>query len=166
MCAIIDNDVSHQVFGANPTEPGEYFRNWLSRENGGIIVAGGRLFHELSQNPNFQQFFAYRHQAGRAVRIPDAVVDAAAAELRARGICRSNDVHVLALAQVSRARLLFTNDRALKQDFMNPDIIPGASGRIYSTDRGRHTRRYAAQEIRNVTRTHRDLLNRTDLCAL
>ena len=76
------------------------------------------------------------------------------------------DVHVLALARVSGARLLFTNGGALKQDFMNPDIIPGASGRIYSTNRGRHTRRYATQETRNVTKAHRALLNRTDLCAI
>ena len=153
MCAIIDNDVSHQVFGTNPTGPGLFFRNWLGRSNGGIIVAGGRLFRELIQNPNFRSFFEARQQAGRAIRIPDSVVDAAEAELQSVDT-RSNDKHVLALARVSGARLLFTNDRALQDDFRNPRIVPGVRGRIYTT-----------VERNDVRRTHRDLLRRNDLCA-
>ena len=153
MCAIIDNDVSHQVFGANPTGPGLFFRDWLGRSNGGIIVAGGRLFRELIQNPNFRSFFEARQQAGRAIRIPDSVVDAVEAELQSVDT-RSNDKHVLALARVSGARLLFTNDRALQYDFRNARIVPGTRGRIYTTVQ--HT---------DVRRTHRDLLRRTDLCA-
>ncbi len=153
MCAIIDNDVSHQVFGANPTGPGLFFRDWLSRSNGGIIVVGGRLFRELIQNPNFRSFFEARQQAGRAIRIPDPVVDAAEAELQSVDT-RSNDKHVLALAQVSGARLLFTNDRALQGDFRNTRIVPGTRGRIYTT-----------VEFTDIRRTHRNLLNRTDLCA-
>ena len=153
MCAIIDNDVSHQVFGANPTGPGLFFRDWLSRSNGGIIVVGGRLFRELIQNPNFRSFFEARQQAGRAIRIPDAVVDEAEAELQSVDT-RSNDKHVLALARVSGARLLFTNDRALQGDFRNTRIVPGTRGRIYTT-----------VEFTDIRRTHRNLLNRTDLCA-
>ena len=163
MCAIIDNDVSHQAFGANPTGPGLFFRDWLSRSNGGIIVAGGRLFRELIQNPNFRSFFEARQQAGRAIRIPDAVVDEAEAELHDMET-RSNDKHVLALARVSGARLLFTNDNALKLDFTDTNIIPNTPGHIYTTNRGRNVRRYAEQEITQVTRTHKSLLNRTDLC--
>ena len=153
MCAIIDNDVSHQVFGANPTGSGLFFREWLGRSNGGIIVAGGRLFRELIQNPNFQRFFEARQQAGRAIRIPDAEVDAAEAELQTIDT-RSNDKHVLALARVSGARLLFTNDRALQDDFRNTSIIPGTRGRVYT-----------AVERTDIRRTHRDLLRRNDLCA-
>ena len=152
MCAIIDNDVSHQVFGANPTASGLYFRDWLSRQNGGIIVAGGRLFRELVQNPSFQRFFEARQQAGRAIRIPDAVGDAAETELQNLPV-RSNDTHVLALARVSGARLLFTNDRALQDDFRDRSIIGGTRGRVYTT-----------RERSDVRNTHRNLLNRADLC--
>lgn len=153
MCAIIDNDVSHQVFGANPTEPGLLFRNWLGRSNGGIIVAGGRLFRELIQNPNFRSFFEARQQAGRAIRIPDLVVDAAEDALESMDT-RSNDKHVLALARISGARLLFTNDRDLQDDFRNRNIIGGTRGRIYTT-----------LQSSGISRTHRNLLNRNDLCA-
>lgn len=163
MCAIIDNDVSHQVFGANPTGPGLFFRDWLSRSNGGIIVAGGRLFRELIQNPNFQRFFEARQQAGRAIRVPDAEVYTVESELQSVET-RSNDKHVLALALVSGARLLFTNDNALKLDFADPEIVQGTRGRIYTTNRSRRVRGYAVEEITRVTSTHRALLNRDDLC--
>ena len=164
MCAIIDNDVVHQLFGANPTPPARYFLQWLSRRNGGIIVAGGRLYGELARNPKFLQFFTDRFRAGRARRIETPLVDAAEADLQAMPT-RSNDTHVLALARVSGARLLFTNDDALKRDFVNRDIIPGTPGRIYTTNRGRRVRGYGEQEVTRVTRTHQDLLNRADLCA-
>ena len=57
--------------------------------------------------------------------------------------------------EVSGARLLFTNDHALQQDFQNPrEIITGTRGRIYTT-----------VERNDVRRTHRNLLRRNDLCA-
>ena len=153
MCAIIDNDVAHQLFGDRPTEAGLFFLRWLSRSNGGIVVAGGRLLRELSQNPKFLQFFTDRFQAGRARRIPDDALDAAEEEIRSQGVCRSNDEHVIALARVSGARLLFTNDRALQQDFGDRRIIEGTRGRVYTT--------IGRPDIRPA---HRNLLRRTDLC--
>ncbi len=153
MCAIIDNDVVHQLFGDRPTEAGLYFLRWLGRGNGGVVVVGGRLFRELSQNPKFVRFFTDRLQAGRARRIPDGDVSAAEEAIRAASTCRSNDVHVLALAHTSGARLLFTNDRALQRDFADPEIIDGTRGRIYTT-----------VERSDVRRSHVDLLRRTDLC--
>lgn len=164
MCAIIDNDVVHQLFGDNPTEPAIYFLRWLSRRNGGILVVGGRLYRELAQNRKFLEFFTDRFQAGRARRVENPIVEAEEARVsRLRTL--SNDTHVLALARVSGARLLFTNDDDLKRDFANPDIIPGTPGQIYTTNRGRRVRSYARQEITRVTDTHRDVLSRNDLCA-
>lgn len=155
MCAIVDNDVAHQVFGNHPTEAGRFFLRWLARRNGGILVAGGGLLRELRRNSAFLRFFNDRLQAGRARRVPDVDVDNADSALRGRRICRSNDTHVLALAQISGARLLFTNDRALQQDFGNTAIIRGVRGRIYTTI-----------ERNDISATHRDLLNRADLCDL
>ena len=166
MCAIVDNDVRDQVFGANSRSPaGQFFLDWLSNGRGKIVV-GGQLLRELNESGDFKRWLQAALRRNIALAFDDDQVDAETEAIRARQICRSNDVHVLALARVSGARLLFTNVGALKQDFMNPDIIPGASGRIYSTNRGRRIRRYATQEIRNVTKAHRSLLNRTDLCAI
>ena len=155
MCAIVDANVSHEVFAeASQSEAGRYFYDWLIRSNGGILVVGGDVLRELEPSADFQRAFGERLQAGRARRISDAVVDTETEALRAQGICRSNDEHVLALARVSGARLLFTNDRALQDDFRDRRIIRGTRGRVYTT-----------RERSDIRPTHRNLLNRADLCA-
>ena len=154
MCAIVDANVGHEVFDTGrQTEAGRFFYNWLMRPHGGILVAGGGLLQELNRSEPFRRFFGERLLANRARRIPNEPIAAAEQEIRSQGIGDSNDEHILALAQVSGARLLFTNDRALQDDFRNPRIVPGTRGRIYTT----------VQHI-DVRRTHRNLLNRTDLC--
>jgi hypothetical protein len=152
MCAILDNNVRHEVFGENPTEAGNFFLEWLDRK--GQLVVGGKLLQELQGYQRFEMWLRVASRLGRAIRIADETVDTEAESLRNDGICRSNDEHVLALARVSGARLLFTNDGYLQGDFKNPEIIDGVRGRVYTT-----------QLSKDVRRAHRDLLNRNDLCA-
>ena len=85
--------------------------------------------------------------------VGDDEVDLETSNLQDNANCRSDDAHVLALAKVSGARLLFTNDQALQNDFGNRGIVSGTRGKVYTT--------LKHQEIR---RSHRDLLRRTDLC--
>ena len=110
------------------------------------------LRDELSGYQNFNSWLVQALIAGQARRIDDNPVDAATETLRRRQICRSDDEHILALAQVSGARLLFTNDRALQDDFTDRRIVGGTRGRIYTTI-----------ERKDVRSTHRSLLNRPDL---
>ncbi|MYH42126.1 MAG: hypothetical protein F4017_01170 [Acidimicrobiaceae bacterium] len=49
------------------------------------------------------------------------------------GSCRSDDHHVIALAQISGARLLFSNDKDLHKDFKNRQLIDQPTGTVYST---------------------------------
>ena len=155
MCAIVDANVGHEVFDPRrQTEAGRFFYDWLMRPNGGTIVAGGNLLRELNHSEAFRRFFGERLLANRARRIPDEPVVQAEDRIRRQGLNDSNDEHVLALAQVTGARLLFTNDHALQQDFQNREIITGTRGRIYTTI-----------ERNDVRRTHRNLLRRNDLCA-
>ena len=51
---------------------------------------------------------------------------------------KSDDVHILALAKASGARLLYTGDKSLIQDFKNRKIINNPSGKIYSDHRNRN----------------------------
>lgn len=154
MCAIVDANVGHEVFDTGrQTEAGRFFYNWLMRPNGGILVAGGELLRELNRSESFRRFFGERLLANRARRIPNEPVAAAEEEIRSQGTGNSNDEHILALAQVSGARLLFTNDRDLQGDFRNRNIIGGTRGRIYTT-----------LQSNDISRTHRNLLNRSDLC--
>ena len=156
MCAIIDNNVRHEVFGASDvqTEAGEYFLNWLENRNGRLVV-GGKLLEELSDYTGFGTWLRRSLVRGRVIRVSDADVDRETANLQSRNICKSNDAHVLALARVSGARLLFTNDQDLRDDFRNPQVIGGVRGRVYTT-----------LQRKDVRKSHRDLLNRTDLCTV
>ena len=153
MCAIVDNNVRHEVFGAAPTEAGQYFLDWLERGDGMLALGGRLLRDELSGYQNFNAWLVQALLAGQARRVNDGEVDAATEELKRRGICRSDDEHILALARVSGARLLFTNDRALQRDFRDREIIGGIRGRVYTT-----------VERSDVRPAHRELLRRTDLC--
>ena len=153
MCAIVDANVGHEVFGDTQSEAGRYFLDWLNRTNGGTLVIGGKLREELCSNNNFLRWLRTAVRLGRALNFDDQEVDAETESLRAEGICSSNDEHVLALARLSGARLLFTNDQALQGDFRNRAIVGGVRGRIYTT-----------RERSDVRRTHRDLLRRRDLC--
>ena len=86
-------------------------------------MSGGEHLRELNRIADFKRVFAERLQAGRARRISDESVDSETDTVRSDGVCSSNDEHVLALARVSGARLLFTNDGDLQDDFRNPQIV-------------------------------------------
>ncbi len=169
MCAIVDANVRDQVFGAAQSAAGKFFLDWLLKPKGGILALGGKLRSELSdggRNENFMKVYGELRRDGRVKDVPDGEVEAETANLEAHQICRSNDAHVLALAKVSGARLLFSNDLDLQKDFSSPQIINEPRGRIYTTVEIDHHAYATQQDTGVVTPTHRNLLARTDLCAL
>lgn len=154
MCAIIDACVSHELIGPRTTEVGRYFRRWLNRRRGKLIV-GGKLLKELGKNSNVKQWISSALASGIAKRIPDDPVGNLTNQLEARGICISNDPHVIALAIISGSRLLYTTETDLMKDFKNRNILGGrVRGSIYTSAQGRTT----------VGRQHKQLLARNDLC--
>ena len=146
MCAIIDANVGPEVFGDDRTPRGRLLYEWLTRGRTGRLVVGGKLLRELRQYGKFKVWLNEAISAGRARRIRDAVVDSETEAIRAGQSCRSNDHHILALARVSGARLLFTNDRYLEKDFKDRSLVPDPRGKIYKDA------------------THSRLLNQHDLC--
>ena len=156
MCAIIDANVRDQVFGDNRPKAGEYFFDNLNSGRSNIkLVVGGKLLEELCSSKAFSAWIQTALQFGRAQRFPDEEVETATRRLQQEQMFTSDDEHVLALALVSGARLLFTNDRALQEDFGNRLILGGVRGRVYTTVKNEH-----------VTSTHRSLLRRTNLCSV
>ena len=137
MCAIMDNNVRHEVFGDSDaqTPAGKYFLEWLEGQNRihGILVIGGELKRELGEYDRFQAWAKTAILFGRVREISDGSVDNETNDLRAQNICKSNDEHILALARVSDTRLLFTNDQALQDDFGDRNIINNPRGQIYTT---------------------------------
>ena len=149
MCAILDANVAHEVFGGDRPEAGGKFFDWISSGTGRLVV-GGRLLAELDQTVA-RTWLREAFRAGRIRREDDNEVEIAEHSLR--GICRSNDPHIIALGQVSGARLLYSNDRELQTDFKNKSLIDQPRGKIYST---RRTKSYGT--------SHQGLLRSTNLC--
>ena len=127
MCGIVDANVANEVFGDDPSPAGRRFFDWLAGARGQLVV-GGELRRELSHDHRFLRWLRNASQYGRARTIPDEDVEERTDDLRQRDICKSNDKHVLALAIASGARLLYTNDNLLIDDFKNRNIVPGPPG--------------------------------------
>jgi len=125
---------------------------WVVHRHGRLIV-GGKLERELRRNRDFRKWIQGLLLSGRAKQLNDSSVDDLTAKLVRDKACVSNDAHVIALAQLSGARLLYSNDITLNVDFENPDLIPPPSGYVYST-----------LDERDFTRSHQALLDREDMC--
>ena len=93
------------------------------------IVVGGKLRREYLRVRKLQPVLQELVRGGRARLIPDATVDIAEAILA--GACRSDDPHIVALAQVSGARLLCSDDGDLCTDFKNPALLSNPRGAVY-----------------------------------
>ena len=152
MCAIVDANVAAEVFGANPTPAGTEFLDWLNKR--GQLVTGGKQLEELqTASAGFREWASAAILAGRMAQIEDARVAARSNQIEGQKEHKSDDPHVLAVAQLSGARLLFTNDQDLQDDFKTKTLIDNPRGRIYHTN--------TSQEI---STTHRRLLGNRALC--
>ena len=152
MCAILDANVAHQVFGTDRPAAGKAFFRWINGGRG-RLVAGGRLLQELDR---VHDFIKWRHQAvqaGRVRLLSDEAVDRKTRQLERENACRSNDAHVVAVAQLGGARLLYSNDGALQGDFGDRTLIDHPRGKVYSTRRHE-----------NLMPEHRRLLAKRNLC--
>ena len=129
MCAILDANAVHQVFGHDRPPAGIYFFDWIESKKGKLAV-GGELREELYKT-GCDEWLRGAILAGDVKYIDDKVVDRKAETLKDDGLCLSNDHHVIALAQLSGARLLYSNDTKLRNDFKNRELI--SEGKIYST---------------------------------
>ena len=164
MCAIVDANVIGELWDRGGTPAGIGFRKAVDDGRVPLVIGGTKLLRELGAEssgrpPRVRKWIQQLQVAGRLTRMPDAKIDARAAELRsgadvASHPIQSDDHHIIALAQASGARLLYSNDEPLARDFRNPRIINSPRGSVYSTKR-----------TNDFNKQRRDLLARTDLCA-
>ena len=136
MCAIVDANAAHEVFGSSneqPTGAGQGFFRWLSSGKGKLVVGGEKLEKELDRVPKFRMWAIQAQLSGRLINKDKDRIDQKAKEIKENSRLQSDDPHIIALAQVSGARLLFSNDKDLHEDFKNHNLINKPLGRIYST---------------------------------
>lgn len=157
MCAIVDASVKGEMLSRNllsQETAGSRFRDWLESGNGRVVVGGSQLRRELfGESRKENRWWRELNRAGVAIFVNDEDVDDRAAELRSMKICESNDEHIIALAQVTQARLLYSNDADLQDDFRNHELVRRPRGKVYST-----------RETKVFTHVHRSLLESRELC--
>ena len=153
MCAILDASVVSQVFGTKCPPAGTAFFNWIAHRHGRLVFGGRTLDRELSHNRHFRKWVRQAILSGKARRLNDDQVDLVAEELKRSGRCRSNDAHVIAVARISGARLLYSNDKRLNKDFVDPQLVPVPCGQVYTTN-----------DSTDYLPVHQALLDRRDLC--
>ena len=164
MCTVVDKSVFGELWDRDGKPAGQGFRKIVESGRLPLAFGGTKIKDEIAppipgKSSRMLEWIQQLQSAGRLIRVPDHAVDTRAHELAtgaaiASSRIRSNDHHVIALAQVSGARLLYTNDKRLTDDFRNPLIIESPRGRVYSTN-----------ENSDFNKQRRDLLARTDLCA-
>ena len=136
MCAIVDASVVGELWDENRSEAGCGFRRWIEGPNGSLVV-GGRLTQELN-SLKMARWIRELTLAGKLKRFDGQGIDQLTTSLERCSSsdplhCKSDDHHIVALARISGARLLFSNDRDLQQDFKNPTLISQPRGIVYST---------------------------------
>lgn len=153
MCVIVDANVGSDIFGKAPSPAANYFLNRIGEPHTRLVI-GGLLLRELAKLSAFKRWYARAARYGRVrPTVSDQDIEIRLVNVPGAPEKRSDDPHILALALASGARLLFTNDRPLQEDFRNPGIINRPRGHIYTT-----------LVNDNVTQVHRNLLARQDLC--
>ena len=156
MCAIIDANVMDEAFGRRPAPAAVMFIDWIDSRRGRLIVGGSKLRRELNNASNNFKRGAREALLSRIARdVNDVKVDKRTKQLVADGSCKSNDQHVIALAQLGGARLLYSNDGNLQQDFRDKRLVDNPRGQVYLT-----------RVSKEFTPTHRGLLGRRDLCGV
>ncbi len=151
MCVIIDVNVAGLVFRESPDPNFLPVFHWLHDANkDGRIVYGGQLARELIGNENVRRFLLALQRAGRASSFPEHVIQNESVKVVEFGICRSNDIHIIALARVSGARTLCSSDQDLHADFKNRQLISEPRGHVYQRN----------------TKTHRKFLRHTSSCKM
>ena len=139
MCAILDANAKGTVMADVPTADARAFRRWISSGKCCLVI-GGRLRKELGsdfsekidmRHPHLDDWLRTVKLAGMLVQADDQAIDKTEADLIANKRCRSNDAHIIALAIVSGARLLYSRDQVLHQDFRDKTLIDNPRGKIY-----------------------------------
>ncbi len=133
MCGILDANVLGDFFRKKPEDrsetAAEFWKYVLSRKL--KIVIAGKLKIETDKVHAAKLWLQKAKSSGIVHQEDSKTVAVEAQRLAESRLCKSNDFHVLALAKVSGARLLYTNDKNLIKDFGNKEIINNPKGRIY-----------------------------------
>ena len=108
----------------NNNEDMEPIRTWILKKNGKMVYSSTqKLTQELEKSPCMIEIYGVLRAKGNLKIIKTDTVDQMEQELLKDNILKSNDGHIIALAQAAKAtqvanvRLLVSADKALHADF-------------------------------------------------
>lgn len=125
MCVIIDTNKAAD-FCRQDRPYLKILMHWISK--GGRVASGGDLEKELYKIEKMRAIISEWSRSGRLVRYSAEKISAV--EVGIENLCRSNDSHVVALAIVSQASIVVTEDKLLIDDLREKSIV-GVKRRIY-----------------------------------
>ena len=143
MCVIVDADKSHGLVKDPLPNDVKPLQKWLSRDGSLVYSTGGIFDRQYSRE--VRDYFRFLSRNNKAIQFNLQVVEEKMTDLPDEGALASdensgrNDRHILALALVSGAEVLYTGDQNLMKDFQNKKIMGHSNGKIYSSeeDKGR-----------------------------
>ncbi len=135
MCVIIDTNKISAILDASD-EASAALLKWVN-QGGSLVYATSGPYAEELKRVNFRPLLAFSRRA-RLYAVPPHELDEHVATLEREGKCRSNDLHVLALALASGARIFYTDDENLRKDIRNSEIFHKYRGHVYSQKKHRH----------------------------
>lgn len=94
------------------------------------MAYGGQLLDEYEKITEVVRAVRALDQAGKAKLYSHKLLDAEVKLVKGTNLCKSNDEHVIALARLSKARLLCSKDQLLHVDFTNTGLL-APKGKIY-----------------------------------
>ena len=147
MCLIVDNNIVRRVLIVqNDPDFGEISRAlFTGQPYPARLVYERRLRAEYETNTEVSFQFLVLVRAQRAILAPDAPIQAEMDALQESGLCKSNDLHILALARVTGVRLLCSLDQPLHTDFTNAALLSKPRGKVYQNASHSHLLRRACK---------------------
>jgi len=138
MCAILDANAAGRVFAnraakAKNKSASERFFDWID-SGAGNLVAGGKLLSELDEFSKFRKWRKRAAAFGRITILNENNVNEKTEQIKSH--CKSDDPHIIAVALIGKARLLYSNDGDLQEDFGDSNLVNNPRGKVYSTRRG------------------------------
>lgn len=141
MCVIVDINIAHRIFCCSNDPVFGVVRDALYETDSKhvvTVVSGGRLHDELCNNRKVAACLEELDRAGRAKILPRQKVDQETIRLTQSGQLKSDDPHVIAVARLSRARVLCSNDVDLRRDFTDKRLVNKPRGKVFSSSSHAH----------------------------
>ena len=142
---ILDANLRDDVLSSQSKPEFSDLRNRLVNKGTVRLAYGGKNRVELQGNHKVARLIAQLRSAGRAILVPDDLVNART--IRVTDLCKSDDPHVIALGQLSNVRILVSNDELLAEDFKSKHLIDNPRGKVFQSNRHTHLLRNASVRV-------------------